>query len=39
VLDAIHLLGYLYMDQGKLGEAEGMYDRALRGYEAALGHE
>jgi tetratricopeptide (TPR) repeat protein len=37
VLDAIHLLGALYADQGKLGEAEQMYERALRGYEEALG--
>ncbi|ORY02205.1 hypothetical protein BCR34DRAFT_493307 [Clohesyomyces aquaticus] len=37
VLTAIHLLGLLYADQGKLGEAEQMYERALRGYEEALG--
>jgi Tfp pilus assembly protein PilF len=37
VLDAIHLLGLLYADQGKLGEAEQMYERALRGKEEALG--
>jgi tetratricopeptide (TPR) repeat protein len=37
VLDAIHLLGDLYKDQGKLGEAEQMYERALRGKEEALG--
>ncbi|KAI1668000.1 Tetratricopeptide repeat [Pyrenophora tritici-repentis] len=37
VLDAVHLLGDLYTDQGKLGEAKQMYDRALRGYEEALG--
>jgi hypothetical protein len=29
VLDAAHLLGILYADQGKLGEAEKMYERAL----------
>ncbi|KAF1828816.1 hypothetical protein BDW02DRAFT_562334 [Decorospora gaudefroyi] len=37
VLDAVHCLGLLYADQGKLGKAEQMYDRALRGYEEALG--
>jgi tetratricopeptide (TPR) repeat protein len=37
VLAAVHLLGMLYYDQGKLGEAEQMYERALRGYEEALG--
>jgi tetratricopeptide (TPR) repeat protein len=37
VLDAIHLLGDLYADQGKLGKAEQMYVRALRGMEDALG--
>jgi tetratricopeptide (TPR) repeat protein len=37
VLDAVHLLGDLYADQGKLGEAEKMYERALRGKEEALG--
>jgi tetratricopeptide (TPR) repeat protein len=36
-LNATHLLGDLYTDQGKLGEAEQMYERALRGYEEALG--
>jgi tetratricopeptide (TPR) repeat protein len=36
-LDAIHLLGLLYADQSKLGEAEKMYERALRGKEEALG--
>jgi tetratricopeptide (TPR) repeat protein len=30
----VHHLGFLYADQGKLGEAEKMYERALRGYEA-----
>ena len=29
----MHLLGLLHADQGKLGEAEQMYERALRGYE------
>jgi tetratricopeptide (TPR) repeat protein len=37
VLDAVLLVGNLYADQGKLGEAEQMYERALRGYEEALG--
>jgi tetratricopeptide (TPR) repeat protein len=37
VLNAVHLLGLLYADQGKLGEAEQMYKRALRGWEEALG--
>jgi tetratricopeptide (TPR) repeat protein len=37
VLDAIHCLGDLYFGQGKLIEAEQMYDRALQGYEEALG--
>jgi tetratricopeptide (TPR) repeat protein len=36
VLGAVHLLGDLYYDQGKLGEAEQMYQRALRGKEEAL---
>ncbi|KAF4486445.1 Nephrocystin-3 [Colletotrichum fructicola Nara gc5] len=29
--------GNLYSDQGRLKEAEAMYDRALQGYEKALG--
>jgi tetratricopeptide (TPR) repeat protein len=37
VLDAVHLLGDLFADQGRLGEAEQMYERALRGYEALSG--
>jgi tetratricopeptide (TPR) repeat protein len=37
VLDAIHRLGMLYADQGKLGEAEKMYVRSLQGKEEALG--
>ncbi|KAF1960998.1 hypothetical protein CC80DRAFT_269456 [Byssothecium circinans] len=37
ILRAIHLLGLLYADQGKLGEAEQMYKRAMRGHEEALG--
>ncbi|KAF1815003.1 hypothetical protein P152DRAFT_447276 [Eremomyces bilateralis CBS 781.70] len=34
---AVHNLGDLYSDQGKLKEAEEMYIRALQGYEEALG--
>ncbi|KAJ6125876.1 hypothetical protein N7471_010369 [Penicillium samsonianum] len=34
---AFHGLGDLYSDQGKLKEAEEMYQRALAGYEKALG--
>jgi tetratricopeptide (TPR) repeat protein len=37
VLDATHCLGYLYADQGKLKEAEEMYQQALAGNEKALG--
>jgi tetratricopeptide (TPR) repeat protein len=37
VLYAIHVLGVLYADHGKLGEAEQMYERALQGREEALG--
>ena len=37
VLDAIHLLGLLYQNQGKMAEAEKMYQRALEGYEKAWG--
>ncbi|MCJ1269239.1 hypothetical protein MMC22_009129 [Lobaria immixta] len=36
-LDAIHRLGLLYHDQGKLAEAEKMYRRALDGKEKAWG--
>ncbi|KAK1948852.1 hypothetical protein LY78DRAFT_709072 [Colletotrichum sublineola] len=32
-----HCLGLLYSDQGRLKEAEAMYERALKGYEKALG--
>ena len=32
-------LGNLYADQGKLAEAEQMYQRALQGYEKAWGPE
>jgi tetratricopeptide (TPR) repeat protein len=34
---ALHSLGMLYADQGKLAEAEAMYTRALQGKEEALG--
>ncbi|RJE23415.1 hypothetical protein PHISCL_04223, partial [Aspergillus sclerotialis] len=37
VLAAFHCLGNLYFDQGKLKEAEEMYQRALVGIEEALG--
>ncbi|KAH3913970.1 hypothetical protein HBH56_096710 [Parastagonospora nodorum] len=37
VLNAVHLLGLLYADQGKLGEAEQTYEQALRGKEEAFG--
>jgi tetratricopeptide (TPR) repeat protein len=35
----VYNLGMLYTDQDKLAEAEAMYDRALQGYEEALGLE
>jgi len=34
---ALHNLGLLYADQGKLDEAEKTYQRALQGYEKAWG--
>ncbi|KAK3947250.1 hypothetical protein QBC32DRAFT_385095, partial [Pseudoneurospora amorphoporcata] len=34
---ATHNLGLLYSNQGRLKEAEAMYQRALEGYEKALG--
>jgi tetratricopeptide (TPR) repeat protein len=37
VIDAVNSLGLLYADQGKLDEAEEMYERALRGYEKRFG--
>ncbi|KAK4233637.1 acyl transferase/acyl hydrolase/lysophospholipase [Achaetomium macrosporum] len=37
VINAVHSLGVLYADQGRLEEAEAMYQRALRGKEKALG--
>jgi Tfp pilus assembly protein PilF len=36
-LDTVNNLGNLHANQGKLGEAEQMYQRALRGKEKALG--
>ncbi|KAI9889405.1 MAG: hypothetical protein M1814_005341 [Vezdaea aestivalis] len=36
-MDAFHSLGKLYRNQGKLAEAEAMYQRALKGKEKALG--
>jgi tetratricopeptide (TPR) repeat protein len=36
-LQTVGNLGILYMNQGKLAEAEAMYTRALQGYEEALG--
>lgn len=36
---AVNCLGALYVDQGKLGEAEKMFMRALQGYEETLGME
>ena len=39
ILDAIHGLGMLYADQGKPGEAEKMYQRALEGKEKGLGRD
>ncbi|KAF2179206.1 FabD/lysophospholipase-like protein [Zopfia rhizophila CBS 207.26] len=39
ILGAMHGLGMLYADQGKLIEAEKIYQRALDGKEKALGPE
>ncbi|KAJ5761735.1 uncharacterized protein N7511_005117 [Penicillium nucicola] len=39
ILGGFHNLGDLYSDQGKLKEAEEMYQRALAGYEKAFGHD
>ncbi|OXV08008.1 hypothetical protein Egran_04228 [Elaphomyces granulatus] len=38
-LGTVHNLGRLYKSQGKLDEAEKMYQWALQGYEKALGLE
>ncbi|CAN9171138.1 unnamed protein product [Alternaria alternata] len=37
--EAIHNLGLLYWNQGKLNKAEEMYERALQGKEKALGRD
>ncbi len=37
MVDAMHNLANLYMDQGRLAEAEAFYERALQGKEKALG--
>ncbi|KFA55560.1 hypothetical protein S40293_09989 [Stachybotrys chartarum IBT 40293] len=34
-----HKFGFLYADQGRLKDAEAMYNRALQGYEKAWGPE
>lgn len=39
IADLIHSQGRLYADQGKLDEAEKMYQRALQGKERAWGPE
>ncbi|KAH6633953.1 hypothetical protein B0J18DRAFT_414818 [Chaetomium sp. MPI-SDFR-AT-0129] len=39
LLDAMQMLGSLYVDQGRLKEAEAMYERALQGREKALGKD
>jgi tetratricopeptide (TPR) repeat protein len=36
-LETVNNLGALYRDQGKLAEAEQMYQRALAGKDKALG--
>ncbi|KAK4206258.1 P-loop containing nucleoside triphosphate hydrolase protein, partial [Rhypophila decipiens] len=38
-IDAMHMLGNLYRDQGRLTEAESMYQRALEGDEKVLGRD
>jgi hypothetical protein len=38
-LNTVNNLGLLYNDQGKQAEAEGMYQRALKGYKNALGSD
>jgi tetratricopeptide (TPR) repeat protein len=38
-IDAMHMLGLLYADQGRLAEAESMYQRAVEGKEKALGRD
>ena len=36
-LDTVNSLGLLYADQGKVDEAEKMYQRAINGFEKTLG--
>ncbi|KAK3933659.1 hypothetical protein QBC46DRAFT_275340, partial [Diplogelasinospora grovesii] len=38
-INAMHMLGALYKNQGRLTEAESMYQRALEGKEKALGRD
>jgi tetratricopeptide (TPR) repeat protein len=38
-IDAIHMLGLLYQDQGRLTEAESIYQLALEDKEKALGRD
>jgi len=38
-LDTVNNLGTLYADLGRLDEAEKIYQRAIQGYEKALGHD
>lgn len=38
-LTALYNLGYIFLRQGKLEEAEPMYRRALQGYQTTLGRE
>jgi tetratricopeptide (TPR) repeat protein len=38
-LSTVNNLGLLYADQGKLAEAEAMYNRALQDYEGAIAPE
>ena len=37
--ETVNNLGALYSDQGRLKDAEMMYERALAGYEKAMGPE
>ncbi len=39
LMDAMSMLGILYRSQGRLAEAEAMYQRALQGKEKALGQD
>ena len=39
LVDVVHNLGLLYADQGKLDEAEAMYERALEGFEKHFGSD